>query len=347
MGEGLRGVCYRGGSSRREQARLEVEGEGDDPRLLLLDEAGAEIASALQSDLTVDPRLGSAARRMTFPDGTMFETDDHAGTEALFGRDRWSILHGLEQFHPRLIAITIATIGGAYLVYRFALEYLVLAAVALTPQPLIEQLDRGTMRTLDLTMVEPSTLDGGRKAEIEQIFERVIEALPERVAARHSFELLFREGQRIGPNAFALPGGTIVFTDEFIERFPDDDIIAAVMGHEIGHVVEEHGLQQFYRALGLYFLITMLAGETGPLMEDVLLEGNALLSLSYSRAHEREADIFGLQLTHDAGYDPDAMRRFFIEIMGLEGSTPQLLSTHPSSESRAVAIERFIEEELE
>lgn len=347
MSRVLEGHSYPSGSSRKTPARLVVQGSDDDPTLVLSDAAGELLAEAPSSALDVDPRLGSAPRRMTFPDGTLFETADHAGAEALFGRDRWSILHGLEQFHWRLVPITIATIGGAYLVYRYALEYLVMAAVALTPQVLVEQLDRGTMRTLDLTMVNQTQLSTDERAEVQAIFETMLAALPEREADRHSFELHFRDGGRIGPNAFALPGGTIVFTDEFIEMFPDDDIIAAVIGHEIGHVVEQHGLQQFYRALGLYFLITMLAGETGPLMEDVLLEGNALLSLSYSRAHEREADIFGLQLTHEAGYEADAMRRFFIQIMGGDGEPPQFLSSHPSSESRAEAIEQFIEQELQ
>lgn len=342
----LEGFSFPNGSSRRMPVRLVIR-EGADPQLDLIDADGTLVASAARSALDVDPPLGSSPRRMTFPDGTLFETSDHAGAEALLGRDRWSILHGLEQFHPRLVLITIAAIGGVYLVYRYALEYLVLAAVALTPQPLVEQLDRGTLRTMDLVMVEETELEADRKAEIEGIFDEMVAALPDRDARRHEFELEFRGGGRIGPNAFALPGGTIVITDEFTELFPEDDIIAAVIGHEIGHVVEEHGLQQFYRALGLYFLITMLAGDTGPLMEDVLLEGNTLLSLSYSRAHEREADRFGLLLTHDAGYNPYAMQEFFERIMELENPSPEFLSTHPSSENRAEAIGQFIEEEIE
>ncbi|MEM9318801.1 MAG: M48 family metallopeptidase [Pseudomonadota bacterium] len=341
------------GSSRRAPARLvsraPVADEADGPEdwvLDLLADDGSVAASAPLSALVVDPQLGSTARRMTFPDGTMFETNDHSGVEALVGRDRWSILHGLEQFHPRLIAITIAALVGMFLVYRFALEYLVVAAIALTPGPVIEQLDRGTMQTLDFTVTDPTELTPARQDEVRAVFANVVAALPADQAERHSFELLFRDAPRMGPNAFALPGGTIVFTDQFVETFPDADMIAGVMGHEIGHVIDQHGLQQFYRALGLYFLITMLAGETGPLMEDVLLEGNALLSLSYSRRHEREADEFGLRLAHAAGYDPFALRAFFVELSTLTGDRPEFLSTHPSSSDRADEIERFIEDEL-
>lgn len=339
----LPGFGFPSGSSRRIPARLMLVADG----LELVAEDGTLLASAPRDGLQVDPRLGSAARRITFPDGTMFETEDHTGAEAVFGRDRWSVLHGFEQFHIRLIPITIAAVVAMYLVYRYALSALVNVAVALTPQPLVDQIDRGTLQTLDFVMVGESALPEDRRTEIEAIFDDMVATLPPRIAAKHEFELLFRDGGRIGPNALALPGGTIIITDEFTEEFPETDILAAVIGHEIGHVVEEHGLQQLYRALGLYFLVTMLAGETGPMMEDVLLEGNALMSLGYSRVHEREADQFGLLLTHDAGYNPYAMQVFFERVMEMENPSPEFLSTHPSSESRADAVARFIADEIE
>ncbi|MEM6609771.1 MAG: M48 family metallopeptidase [Pseudomonadota bacterium] len=346
----LVGTTYPPGSSHRQRARLVLrptsQTQDQDGIVDLIDENGNRLGSTPRQELIVDPPLGSAARRMTFPDGRLFETEDHVGVEAIFGRDRWSILHGLEQFHPRLIAITLAAFVGIFVVYRFALGYLVAAAIALTPQPVIEQIDRGTLQTLDVALTDPSTLPDARQEEVRAIFEQMLGALPPDDIDRHGFELHFRASERIGPNAFALPGGTIVFTDQFIEMFPDDDMIATVIGHEIGHVVDEHGLQQFYRALGLYFLITMLAGETGPLMEDVLLEGNALLSLSYSRQHEREADEFGLRLSHAAGFDPSALADLFRQLPDGSRGTPEFLLTHPANDARLEAIERFIAEEL-
>lgn len=343
----IEGIAYPGGSSRRLGATLTSRVDADDAAetaLEILDEHGSVVAATLLRQVTLDPRLGSGPRRMTFPDGTLFETEDHAAVEALAGHDGWSWLHAFEQFHPRLILITIGALIGMVVVYRFVLNWLVVAAVALTPDVLVDQIDRGTMQTIDLVMADETRLSAEQQAVTREVFDQVVAALPARTRDRHQFQVLFRDIPRMGPNAFALPGGTIVFTDQFLEMFGDDDIVAAVVGHELGHVVEQHGLQQLYRALGLYFLITMLAGETGPMLEDLLLEGNALLSLSYSRHHEREADAFGLQLSHRAGFDPSALKRFFEQMNALGGAPPEFLSSHPSSGKRMDAIDQIVEE---
>ena len=134
----------------------------------------------------------------------------------------------------------------------------------------------------------------------------------------------------------------MVMTDELIREFPSEDVIAGILGHEIGHVVEEHGLRRLYRSLGSYVLIALLAGETGPMLEDILLEGNALLSLSYSRAQESAADEIGLTLSHRAGFDPTGLKVFF-ERLGTEiGDDMQWMSTHPSHSNRVEAIDRYI-----
>jgi Zn-dependent protease with chaperone function len=146
----------------------------------------------------------------------------------------------------------------------------------------------------------------------------------------------------VGPNAFALPGGTIVVTDELIREFPDADVIAGILGHEIGHVVEDHGLHRLYRSLGAYALIALLVGETGPMLEDILLEGNALLSLSYSRAQESAADEFGLTLSHSAGFDPIGLKIFFERLGAGIGDDMQWMSTHPNHSNRVEAIELYI-----
>ena len=146
----------------------------------------------------------------------------------------------------------------------------------------------------------------------------------------------------VGTNAFALPGGTMVMTDELIREFPNEDIIAGIIGHELGHVVEKHGLRRLYRSLGSYVLIALLAGDTGPMLKEILLEGNALLSLVYSRAQESAADGFGLTLSHRAGFDPAGLKVFF-EKLGTEiNDQVHWISTHPSHANRIEAIEFHI-----
>lgn len=342
-GFSLSGTAYLAGSSRQIAARLDVVPHEGLRWVRVMDRAGEELARAPLSEVTIEPALGRTARKLIFEDGTRFETGDHAGFAALDAGSAGARLHALERFGPHLITFTLACLAAAFVLWRYGLDILAALAVAVTPQVVVEQIDAGTLRTIDFVMAEDSTLSAEEEARARGIFAQVLSAVPEDERDEHGFTLLFRSMPSVGPNAFALPGGTMVMTDELIRAFPDEDVIAAVLGHEIGHVVEEHGLRRLYRSLGAYVLIALLAGDTGPMLEDILLEGNALLSLSYSRAQESAADEFGLTLSHRAGFDPAGLKVFFEALEETGGEEAQWMSTHPSHSARVEAIEQFIE----
>lgn len=334
----INGRAFAGGSSRAQDAVLRV---GTFGKLDLM--VGEQVlSSGTLEDINVDPPLGSSARRMVFSDGTLFETTDFDAVTQLTGETRGGLLHSLEAFSPRLVGVVVACMVAIWVMWRYGLDILSGVAVAMTPQVFVEQLDRGTMSTIDFTMASPTKLEQSEQDRVREIFTKMISHMPEKAKGDTEFELLFRSMPRVGPNAFAMPGGTVVMTDQFVQRFSDDDILAAVLGHELGHVVEQHGLRQLYRSLSIYVLIAFLAGDTGPILEDIVLEGNLLLSLNYSRKHERSADQFGLRLSRDAGFDPAGLKEFFEFVVKMEGNTPEWLSSHPSSKERLKAIEEFV-----
>ncbi len=342
----LEGWAFPGGSSRKVPARLitraPLDGKGDAPFVDIVDADDRVIAAAHFDDVVIDPPLGRSPRRMNFPDEAMFETDDHYGVRALTGQTRGDLLSDYEAFRPRLVAVIAALVLCGWVIWRYGLDLMVSAAIALTPAGLLGYMDQGTLQTIDLTMAEETGLPEAERDRVGQIFSTLLAELPASEINDRDFKLLFRSMERIGPNAFAMPGGTIVMTDQFVEKFPQDDVLAGVLGHEIGHVVESHGLRQTYRSLGIYFLIGFLAGDTGPIIDEILLEGNLLLSLQFSRKHEASADAFGVRLTADAGYDPAGLQEFFREIAKGGLTPPQWLSTHPSSDERVKQIEGYI-----
>ncbi|GFE64737.1 M48 family metallopeptidase [Litoreibacter roseus] len=336
----MKGRAFALHSSREIPCELFVSDSG---RAVLTSEDGATVEDVAAEDLDVASPLGSAPRRITFPGGLVFETSDHDAVTQLTGATRGGLLHHYEQFSPRLVGVIAAAVLSVWIIWRYGLDILVTAAIALTPPILVDQIDRGTLKTIDLTMAETSTLDDAERDRVEQIFRTLLDDLPADQREKHDFTLLFRSMPDVGPNAFALPGGTVIMTDQFIEEFPGRDVLAGVLGHELGHVVEQHGLQQTYRSLGVFILIAFLAGDTGPILEDVLLEGSLLLSLSYSRSHETAADEFGLALSHRAGFDPAGLAVFFEKISEMGEGPPEWMSTHPANENRIEAIETFIE----
>lgn len=304
----------------------------------LSDRTGEVWRTAPAEDLRLDAPPGRLDRQITFPDGTVFSTSDHAGLTDLLGPARGATLHGAEAFRPRLIGVILACLAGVALLWRFALPVLVAVAVWLTPDTMLRQMDSGTLMTLDRLFLEPTTLNSAQQARVTALHAALKGTL--RPVDLPSSRLLFRDaGERVGPNAFALPGGTIVVTDALARMLADDpDALAGVLAHELSHVTEEHGLRSLYRSVALYVVIALLAGDTGPILDELLLEGNVLLSLQGSREAEREADARAVPMLIAAGFDPEGLARFFDRLQETMGDGGGWASTHPGSAERAAAI---------
>lgn len=325
------------GSSRSEPAVLLAQGKTLYVRLVA---GGDPVALGDLARTEISARVGRVPRRITFADTSMFETGDNDAVDSWLKRHgKTGFVHELERFHPRLLAFVVAVFLLAGLVYRYALPALVEVAVLVTPPAVTQWMASGTLLSLDQAIFSETELPEARQTEIRDAFNQVA-ALSSRGVAGYS--LNFRQGGAIGPNAFALPDGTLVITDELVELTGGDmDMIIGVLAHEIGHVEEEHSLRQLYRAAGMAGLIMLIAGDVGAAGEDILTNGAALMSLSHSRDAENEADRISVELMAKAGRDPRAIGRFFARLeekLGLDGDS-SFLSTHPGTAERRQAID--------
>lgn len=143
-------------------------------------------------------------------------------------------------------------------------------------------------------------------------------------------------------NAFALPGGKIGVHTGLLEVAEDQNQLAAVIGHEIAHVLANHSnerVSQEYavqQGLELVQAVTNVQTQMGQTMMGLLGVGAQFgILLPYSRVHESEADIFGLNLMATAGFDPRASVMLWQNMERAGGSRPpEFLSTHPSHSTR-------------
>ena len=158
-------------------------------------------------------------------------------------------------------------------------------------------------------------------------------------------------------NAWCMPGGKIAVYTGIIEKVQiTDDELAAVMGHEMSHALREHSRerasQQVAAGVG-----ASLAG----IVADIFLPGSGQLAtagagaaaqygglLPYSRIQETEADRMGVELAARAGYDPRAAIVLWQKMAKLSGGSapPQILSTHPSNETRIKDLTEFSQKVL-
>lgn len=321
-------------SSRSVSARL-AERDGTLAVVAIAD--GGVLSEGPASSLSVSARVGSVPRRVTFADETIFETADNDGVDRWLsetGRGGAGLVHDLERFRLRLAGFVVAVFILGAVIYRWGLPALVEVAVALTPPVVPQIMAQSTLSTLDTTTFSPTGFSAAEQKQIADGFARIAA-----VSGRgpDAYRLNFRKGGLIGPNAFALPDGTLVLTDELVKLADGDtEMLVGVLAHEIGHVELEHSLRQLYRAAGTAGLIMLIAGDIGSGMEDILVEGGGLLALSYSRTAETAADRHSVELMSKAGMDPAAIARFFelLETKLGDKSSTGMLSTHPGTPER-------------
>ncbi|MDX2234857.1 MAG: M48 family metallopeptidase [Hyphomonadaceae bacterium] len=150
-------------------------------------------------------------------------------------------------------------------------------------------------------------------------------------------------------NAFVLPGGKVGFYRGLMQLAQNDAQIAAVMGHEVGHVQARHAAERYSQQVGSSLAMAgaqvALASSqnANAYMAAIGLGAQVGILLPYSRLQETEADRVGVDNMHRAGYDVREAVKFW-ELMAGEGGSrgPTILSTHPSPQGRMAELRAYI-----
>ena len=142
-------------------------------------------------------------------------------------------------------------------------------------------------------------------------------------------------------NAFAAPGGFIYFYTGLLREMDNEAEMAAVMAHEISHVVGRHSVKRLQTMLGVATAYQLVFGEEGAseVLNVAINVGMSLLFADYSRDDEREADDYGIHYMVKAGYDPNGSIGMFEKLAALGGGGEytvfeRLASTHPETNER-------------
>lgn len=157
-------------------------------------------------------------------------------------------------------------------------------------------------------------------------------------------------------NAFALPGKNIGVYTGLIDAAENNAQIASVIGHEVGHVIADHGNERVSQNLIVQggLLAADIALNTGNKTKDRLILASLGLAsqvgvlLPFSRKHESEADQIGLRLMAQAGFDPREAIAFWKNMAdkNREAGPPELLSTHPAHSSRIENLREHMSDAL-
>jgi Zn-dependent protease with chaperone function len=306
-----------------------------------------DISLAKQYDLKlchIEPRLGTTSRTIRFAGGAMCETDDFAAVEALERATRQNPGMRLVDVLERRWRTVLLSLAGIVLCTWAFIEWgipVVAASVAKTiPPPVVEAISAKTLATLDSRLLKPSALDEETTERLNNLFRGLAE---EAGGGYYDYRLVLRASPAIGPNAFALPDGQIVMTDELVELAGDDAEIEGVLLHEIGHVVHQHGMRLVLQNAGVFLLISAIVGDVTSITSAAASLPTILTQSGYSRDLEREADRFAAAQMNRLGMGTKPLRTMLERLSDIHDELPaeSVYSSHPVIRERLQYLEEL------
>jgi Zn-dependent protease with chaperone function len=280
------------------------------------------------SSLEISEKLGNTPRIIRHPNEGLCEVTDLSALANLLEKSgrRVSVPSRIvESLHHSMrgaLLSMLLMLGFFGLSYQYGLPVLAKAIAMSLPEASIKVLDAGTLDSLDRLFLSPSQLPIARQQSIARGFSQLVND-------QHApkYHLVFRRSPEIGPNAFALPSGTIVLLDELVNLSDNDTQLFGVLAHELGHVEKRHGVRTLLQTSIVGLAMTWWLGDISTLLASAPA---ALIGAKYSRDMEREADDYGKGLLVNQGLSACEMGRL------LEKMEAQIakLSAKPKSSNK-------------
>ncbi len=350
----LLGQFQDGITSRSKPAKLFVNSRG--AQLVT-----GEISLHLHPDsISISDRIGDTPRRIEWNSGAVFVTDDNEAADQLqrllpggnLGRMAFRLENNLTLAIGALVLVT--TLLFAVMIWGVPAGARYLAAKI--PESVARHAGDEVLQSLDELYLEPSKLSDDRTTQLRS-YLIAYDSFPPRIEFRYA-------GKKLGPNAFALPGGYVVITDELIALAESDEEILAVYLHEVGHARNYHAETGVLANSGWLVVLTLFTGDISGMTETIFALPVVLGQLAFSRELESEADDYSIEKLKEHSLDPNLLAAILERMNSYSLHTPDTedqsdteegkpeestssatgtslldyLSTHPSTPERLARI---------
>ena len=331
----VRGSFYDGRTSTRVDADCRVYDNGAVG--VTAHDGGRTLLSLPRFDATVSPHLAHTPRAIRFPGGEKFESSDHAGVDEILqrlgSRRSLHLVHVLESRWRYILVCLAAVAAILWVAGRYGVPLAAREIARNLPATVAAQAGRHTLEALDRTVFAPSELEAATRDRLLARFRPLLEDL-----RGLGLQIQFRKGGRLGANAFALPSGVVILTDEMVALAAADEELLAVLAHEAGHVAHRHGIQRVIQDSLLAFAVMAVTGDATGTSQLFLGLPVMLTEMAYSRDFEREADRYALDTLAARGiparHFAELMRRLRPPATGDDRRWSNYLSTHPDTSER-------------
>jgi Zn-dependent protease with chaperone function len=294
-------------------------------------EVGAEFEARR---VRVSTRIAHTPRWIFLPGGAACVSDDNDAIDRVVRERRVQrAIHRMEA-RPAFAAVAVLLVAALFwAIVDYGLPYAAARVAEHVPVEAETVLGSEALEGMDQFGLAPSRLPPERQAELTAKLEALAAQAPDAPAYR----LEFRAAPIIGANAFALPSGIVVLTDELVQLAQADEEILAVLAHELGHVRYRHIMRRLLEGSAVALLVAGVTGDVSAATSLAAAAPTLVLQSKFSRDNEREADAYSFDLMRRAGIEP----QHFAAILGrMEAQAPRgpmlptFLSSHPATEER-------------
>lgn len=315
-------VYFDGLSTRRQAVTMLIH-----KRIVVMRGKGIHLNVRL-SQLTISERLDHAPRIVYLPKGGFIEISDHRGFDSMLARyqyrDPW-VVRWQQNWLLSLLAL-ISLLAMLIAGYQWGLPWAADNIAQHLPASIEKKIGDAGLELVDGKYLQPSKLDAATQARLRRLFSEMKQPSGETTAYRIEFRK-----SNVGPNAFALPNGVIVMTDELVALAQDDRAVLGVLGHELGHVRRHHSTRRLLQALGVGVVVNLFVGDISSILTTV---PTFLLDQHYSREFERESDQFAIEMMQANGIPLSPMADLFKKMQALHEDKPDAESQSHDDESR-------------
>ncbi len=287
------------------------------------------------NDCHVQAKLGNGKRLIDLPDGSRLETDFQpleAHLPKKTSNKFWCAVHYAETHKSVIATAFIGIVLVSLLLLKYGVPVAAKYAAMATPPSIEHDLGKQTLETLNHEKLGYFTVSKLPIAK-QQAIQNALTALCKKTNDCPSYQLNFRKSPALGANAFALPGGYLVITDELVALAKNDDEIIAVLAHELGHVKGRHALRQTLQGTISGLIVIAITGDVSSIAAGLPA---IMLNMSYSRELETEADIYALQSLKTACIPTKSFATLLLRLETSHDGTsvPELVSSHPDTKAR-------------
>jgi len=334
-------AIYLDGQSSKKN---EVQVHFDENEIRLIDAEGQLLRQDAYQDLSVEPVLANMHGTIRFSDGAVCEfangRDLHSVLPESKTRKTFSIIHKLENHLPLVGLALLLVVVSTWGVLKYGVPFAAKAAAYTIPLSWEKTTGEQVLEGMDRALFSESALSSERQKELQAKFSD----FTTKIERSYDYEILFRASPKMGANALALPGGTIIITDELVNITKDDREVIAVLAHEIAHIEKRHMMRHMFQDSVTVLLLVLITGDLESATSLVATLPTVMVQMHYSRMFESEADKHGASLLLSQGLKPEWLA---IALEHLEqahegkGKSRGFLSSHPSTPERVATLRKM------